>query len=207
MSGDDATSSSPLARRLVAGAALGGLVVLGILVVGSDRSTLAAPGSWEPVEAPMTVARPYHAAAAAPDGRIYAIGGFMNATSYSNTVEAYDPTKPEEGWKTVAPMPAPLSTLAATALRRRRTHLRDRRRQFECSCTPAHRRGSRSGGPGRGPGLPAPECDHGPGHPSGRPSRNLLLDHPAQLASLASRATTGAALTVSAELAKPPVEA
>lgn len=45
-------------------------------------------------------------------GRIYAIGGF-GVSGHSNAVEVYDPTKPAEGWKAVAPMPAPRSSLAA----------------------------------------------------------------------------------------------
>lgn len=68
-----------------------------------------SPGCSSTTLAPMPTARAFLAAAAGPDGRIYAIGG-DNASSL-DTVEAYDPAT--NTWSRMAPMPTPRGELAA----------------------------------------------------------------------------------------------
>jgi N-acetylneuraminic acid mutarotase len=67
---------------------------------------------WSPA-ADMPTARYYLAAAAAADGRIYAIGGHEGGSLGVDTVEIYDPAT--NSWSTAAPMPTARSALAVTA--------------------------------------------------------------------------------------------
>ena len=69
-------------------------------------------GTWATLPT-MPTARGDLAVATGPDGRIYAIGGYLPPPqNYDvNTVEAYDPIA--GSWSTVAPMPTPRDGLAA----------------------------------------------------------------------------------------------
>jgi hypothetical protein len=86
-----------------------------IYSVGGKTGTTADTAStivetWRPGEtawrsaASMAIARAYFGLAAAPDGRIYAAGGFVNASTATPTVEAYVPGL--DRWIPVASMPS-----------------------------------------------------------------------------------------------------
>src|SRR5438552_4032262 len=77
------------------------------LEVLEDRNLLSF---WTTV-APMPTGRIALAAATAPNGRIYAMGGARFPINSLKTVEAYDPFT--NAWTTVAPMPTGRSGLAA----------------------------------------------------------------------------------------------
>jgi N-acetylneuraminic acid mutarotase len=75
-----------------------------------NQITASGGPTWASAAA-MPTARFGLAAAAGPDGRIYAIGGYNNGAL--NTVEAYDPIA--NGWTTVTSMPTARYQLAAVA--------------------------------------------------------------------------------------------
>jgi N-acetylneuraminic acid mutarotase len=72
--------------------------------IGQDTQTWTSLAS---LPAPRT----YLAAAAGPDGRIYAVGGRDSAGNNLDTLTAYDPAT--NAWTTLAPMPTPRNGLAA----------------------------------------------------------------------------------------------
>jgi N-acetylneuraminic acid mutarotase len=86
----------------------------GLLELNTAEVYTPATDSWFPA-APMPTARGELAAAAGPDGRIYAIGGRGTdiTTVEVKTVEVYDPAA--NSWSTAAPMPTARIGLAAVA--------------------------------------------------------------------------------------------
>jgi non-specific serine/threonine protein kinase len=93
----------------------GRIYVLGGFAGTDDRHALAGVEVFDPVSgtwstvAPMHRARGALAAVAAPDGRIYALGG-ANGPDYAD-VEVYSPT--DNTWTEAPPLPSPRSGLAA----------------------------------------------------------------------------------------------
>ncbi|MGI8425205.1 MAG: kelch repeat-containing protein, partial [Actinomycetota bacterium] len=69
-----------------------------------EQAPVFRPGTWTKV-APMRKARYGAAAATAPDGRLYVIGGYTEAShrNWTPSVEAYDPRT--NTWQEVAPLP------------------------------------------------------------------------------------------------------
>ena len=115
-------SWAPVARLAVArwGAAAvtgrdGRIYVLGGFATTDDRHALASVEVYDPVSggwstvAPMHRARGALAAVAAPDGRIYALGG-ANGPDFAD-VEVYSPA--DNTWTEATPLPSPRSGLAA----------------------------------------------------------------------------------------------
>jgi N-acetylneuraminic acid mutarotase len=72
--------------------------------IGQDRQTWASLASLPAVRTNL-------AAAAAPDGRIYAVGGRDSNSNDLDTLTAYDPST--NAWTTLAAMPTPRNGLAA----------------------------------------------------------------------------------------------
>jgi N-acetylneuraminic acid mutarotase len=75
-------------------------------------SAIGLGNSWAGV-ASMPTGRIYLAAAAV-NGKVYAIGGIGNSTGALNTVEVYDPAT--DSWTTAAPMPTAREALVAVAV-------------------------------------------------------------------------------------------
>ncbi len=97
-------------------------VASGRLLVVGGRTTAGPSGELEEynfgngawaTRTPMPTPRE-RLAAAALDGKLYAVGGRQNDSSDLNTVEAYDPATNK--WKTLAPMPSKRSEAAAAAV-------------------------------------------------------------------------------------------
>jgi N-acetylneuraminic acid mutarotase len=111
----------PTARYDLAAAAANGK----IYAIGGTESVSFIPNFFNNAEvydpssntwstaSPMPTARAQLAAAAA-NGKIYAIGGFNRDADLFSTVEVYDPSS--NTWSTVAPMPTPRDFLAAAAV-------------------------------------------------------------------------------------------
>jgi non-specific serine/threonine protein kinase len=93
----------------------GRIYVLGGFAGRDDRHALASVEVYSPDTAAWSVIAPMHrargalAAVAAPDGRIYALGG-ANGPDFAD-VEVYSP--PDDRWIEATPLPSPRSGLAA----------------------------------------------------------------------------------------------
>ncbi|MEK6951961.1 MAG: hypothetical protein AABX29_03020 [Nanoarchaeota archaeon] len=62
---------------------------------------------WEIVSANLNVPRSHFAYADDDCGRIYAIGGGNEFQGILQSVERFDPSKPEDGWQSIADLPEP----------------------------------------------------------------------------------------------------
>lgn len=71
-------------------------------ILGTVEVYDPAAGSWSHA-APMGTRRWYHAAATAPDGRIFVFGGFTGGFTSIATAEVYDPAT--DTWSPIADMP------------------------------------------------------------------------------------------------------
>lgn len=95
--------------RLVDASAVAAALSAACLVAVAAPTPAAASGSWSPLN-PMPTARSGVAAATAPDGTVYALGGFANG-QYLATAESFSPAT--GAWTAIAPMPTARAYLAA----------------------------------------------------------------------------------------------
>jgi len=84
----------------------------GDVQVGEGNGVDSVMGTWA-VRTLMPTARELLAVAAAPNGKLYAIGGYNDINGILATVEAYDPAT--DSWTAYTPMPTARYMLAAAA--------------------------------------------------------------------------------------------
>jgi N-acetylneuraminic acid mutarotase len=90
-----------LARCLVLAAVAVGIAALALPPLPAQGVSSATTRLDWGIRAPMLIARSGHGLAAAPNGKLYAVGGY-DGTNFLNSVEEYDPAT--DSWTTKAPM-------------------------------------------------------------------------------------------------------